>query len=414
MLGGVYNEDLLSTRRIRFLNIFSLIGCSMLLLFGIINIREAAVIPGAIEVIIAMLGLVNVVALRMTKHLHTAIAVLLTLMIVVLSVLLFTGGIANTGVFWFFTFPVLAFFLEGAADGFIWISMVFFLLLSTWILQSLGSIVTPYPDIVLRQLSVSLFVSTVLIYIYETINEQSTAVLSKEKEVEHMKTEFITLASHQLRTPLTEMRWLLELLEDEDVQNLSPKQQKMLSQVRGSNDRMGVILDALLNISRLGARELKIHPETTNLNTLADEVIAEMSARFQAKSIHFVFTKDENLPSILTDRKLIQQAYVNFLSNSLKYTPQGGHVTLQISATPTDIVSTLKDTGYGIPKDMQHRVFTRFFRGENIISIDTEGTGLGLYLTKEIVEACGGKVGFESEEGKGSTFWFSLPLNAQS
>ena len=233
--------------------------------------------------------------------------------------------------------------------------------------------------------------------------------ITREKDVDRMKTEFISLASHQLRTPLSSIKWLVELLLD-DYKGMNEEQIQIVKNVYESNQRMIDLVDGLLNISRIESGRIIIEPKATNLKTLVEKIVGELTPKIIEKELKVNIDIANDVPEISVDPKLISNVYLNFLTNSIKYSINKGQVNVKIYIKDSDVISEVKDSGLGIPKKQQARVFEKFFRADNVTRVVTDGSGLGLYLTKLIVEASGGKIGFESEELKGSTFWFSVPI----
>jgi len=235
--------------------------------------------------------------------------------------------------------------------------------------------------------------------------------ITKEKEVDRMKTEFISIASHQLRTPLSAIKWFAEMLLHGDAGKMPDEQVEFVKNISDSTDRMIEQVNALLNISRLESGRILVEPVPTDIKQLVTGIVGDLKERSEYAQQHLTVNVADDIPLIKLDPRLISQVYLNLLTNSIKYTPKGGSITVTINKKGNEVISQITDTGYGIPAGEQKKVFKKFFRGRNIIQVETDGTGLGMYLAKSIVDSSNGKIWFESSEAKGTTFWFSLPVD---
>ena len=237
--------------------------------------------------------------------------------------------------------------------------------------------------------------------------------VTKEREVDVMKTEFINLTSHQLKTPLSTINWYLELILDEDNGPLNDSQKDFLDEISKSNKKMVNMVNSLLNISRLERGTFSFDPTSLSLIELTSEVLDEYKEKIKSNQIQVktIFPKD--LPKIIFDRKIIKIILQNLISNAIKYSPSGKKITIDILEDKSKkmININVSDQGYGIPLDQHSRVFEKLFRADNVKEKNIEGTGLGLYLVKIIVEKIGGSIRFDSQEGIGTTFQVSLPTN---
>lgn len=232
-----------------------------------------------------------------------------------------------------------------------------------------------------------------------------------EEEVDRMKSEFISIASHQLRTPLSAINTYASMLSSGYEGELNKGQQAHMQTILTAVERMNQLITTLLDVSQLEAGTLSVRAKETDITALLDRIVKELSQAASAKSINLNIDCPAKL-TVRTDPLLLGEIFTNLLSNAIKYTPQKGSVKAKLRLKKDTISYCVKDTGYGIPRSMQDQVFTKFFRASNIQKTDTTGTGLGLYMVKQIADVMGGHLKFESRENKGSEFFFTLPLNS--
>jgi len=235
--------------------------------------------------------------------------------------------------------------------------------------------------------------------------------VTREKMIEKMKTEFVSVAAHQLRTPLSAIKWTLKMVLDEDLGEINNEQEEFLQDTYKSNERMITLVNNLLNVTRIEEGRYLYETEVGDVSKIVEQVFENHKEQAAKKEVKLKLEKaKEDFPKTLIDHEKIQIAVTNLMDNAIKYTPAGGEVKISLEHDKEKISFRISDTGVGIPKIQQERMFTKFFRGSNVVRMETEGSGLGLFITKNIIEAHGGEIWFESEEGTGTTFYFTLPV----
>jgi len=530
------------------LRVYSLLAFLTLTVFGCVHIvGDGELTVGYLEITGGVSILLNILALSVTRNVTLAKNVFLLVVLSFLALMLISGGTEGTGIFWFFVFPVITFFLAGKQQGILWMIGFFIVMMGIWLL-SLGGVIVeiPYDTIVLRQALLSVLVVTVGISAYEQSREwlvgqnlesrtalrtekmqaevilqhidegvvatdskgnvtfmnraaekllgwQASDVLNKkfidvvpmldaagrqvlpdsrplqravktdaslatiatyrckdgstipvsvmgipvtidgkvvggvgtfrdiseERSMVHAKSEFVTLASHQLRTPISAIAWVSELLLSGDIGKLSGEQRAQIDSIYKSNRRMAELVSEMLTVSSLDLDALPVIPQKIDIASVCADVIKEQKMIYKDKETIIKERYDAALPRISCDNEVTRLILRHLLSNAMKYTPKGGEVTVRIEKKYDEkilpdsrgsIVITVTDNGYGIPENVTNKIFTKFFRAKNIIHKDTDGTGLGLYIVKAVLDYVGGRVTFSSHEESGTTFTVLLPL----
>lgn len=220
------------------------------------------------------------------------------------------------------------------------------------------------------------------------------------------KDDFISMASHQLRTPLTSVKGYISMVLEGDAGKLTPKQKKLLNQSFFSAQRMVYLIADLLNVSRLKTGKFIVEPSNVNLANVVEEELVQLKETAAARSLKLTYEKPKKFPEVMLDETKIRQVIMNFADNAIYYTPSGGHIEVKLTETPTTIEFRVIDDGIGVPKREQPHLFTKFYRAGNARNARPDGTGLGLFMAKKVIVVQGGSVIFESKEGKGSTFGF--------
>jgi PAS domain S-box-containing protein len=236
--------------------------------------------------------------------------------------------------------------------------------------------------------------------------------ISREKLVERMKSEFVSVAAHQLRTPLSAIKWTLKMILDGDLGEITKEQREFLEKTYQSNERMINLINDLLNVTRIEEGRYLYKMVLADIGEICQTLIDNYKDEIERRNLKIKFQKPKALPKVMVDIEKISLAIQNLLENAIKYNLPGGEIEINLKRKDKEVEFVIKDTGVGIPKNQQGKVFTKFFRASNAMKIETEGSGLGLFITKNIVEAHGGKIWFESEEGKGTTFYFTLPIKS--
>jgi len=232
--------------------------------------------------------------------------------------------------------------------------------------------------------------------------------ITQEVEINRSKSDFVAIASHQLRTPLGSMKWNLQMLKAGDFGQLDGAASEVVGDVLEGTDRMIGLINDLLTVSRIDQNRVEDNPEELLMGEIVSSVVKEQSFFAQKRQINIENIVD-NQVKIRADKKRLREVIANLVSNGIKYNREGKMLTISAIAKDGETILAVADEGIGIPKSDQSRVFSRFFRADNAMRSDTEGSGLGLYVVKSYMERWGGRAYFESEVGKGTIFYLAFP-----
>jgi signal transduction histidine kinase len=225
-----------------------------------------------------------------------------------------------------------------------------------------------------------------------------------------IKSEFVSIVSHQLKAPLSGMRWASDVLVSDRIGKLNSKQEEYLKDVRESVSRMIRLVNDLLDVSKIESGKMEVNFQDIDLKEIIAVVVKELNSFAIANNVKLIIDTERKIDKVKTDPVRIKMVIQNFIDNAIKYTsPDKGVVKVFLENKDGNVYCSVKDNGLGISKAEQARIFDKFFRGNGVVKKQTIGTGLGLYIAKAAIESSKGKIGFESEKGKGSTFWFTLP-----
>lgn len=235
--------------------------------------------------------------------------------------------------------------------------------------------------------------------------------ITQGRRIDLAKSEFMSLASHQLRTPLTAMRWTMGRLQKSFHDRATLLERKLIADGKVSAARMSDTIDTMLHIARIESGMMKLKRQDICICDMLKDIV-ELYRDVHTARLQAVIVECPKDLFVRTDPQLLKEALSNLLNNAIKYTPESGKIQIRAKKENGKLVIEVQDSGYGIPAHQQDKIFSKFFRGENVVGKETAGTGLGLYLVSLIASVLDGKISFTSKEGQGSTFSFSLnPLS---
>lgn len=252
--------------------------------------------------------------------------------------------------------------------------------------------------------TLGILVVTIVLLILDFIIVNSFERLA---EVNLMKSEFIDIISHQLRTPLSNLKWTIESVLDGKT---SKREQELFRNLKGQNERMIALVNDIIYTSKIEEGKWDFKTEMVDVGSLVEKIVKDFFWLAKNKKIQIKIDIEKNLPKIITDPQKISHVFYNFLSNAIRYSRERGIVWINLKKVNDQIYCETKDSGIGIAKEDQRYIFKKFFRGRNILRYRTQGMGLGLFISKEIIHNLEGKIGFNSKKGTGSTFWIKLPI----
>ncbi|MFH1426109.1 MAG: ATP-binding protein [Candidatus Kerfeldbacteria bacterium] len=235
--------------------------------------------------------------------------------------------------------------------------------------------------------------------------------ITREKELDEIKSDFISVAAHQLRTPLAALKWFFKMMREGDAGRITKKQAALLDKAFDRSNEIIEIVNNLLDISEIEEGRFPYEFAEVNIDEVMETIVKGTQIDAEHKGVTVVYNKtDDELPPVDADKQKIRTAMQNLVDNAVKYSPRDSTVTVTASVKNNRFFITVEDQGIGIPKEDQQKIFTKFFRGQNAKEKETAGSGLGLYIVKNVIGRHRGQLWFESEVGKGTSFYISLPV----
>lgn len=250
---------------------------------------------------------------------------------------------------------------------------------------------------------------SVVVIIIISVGNVIIGSIERIAQANKIKSEFVTIASHQLKTPLSQLNWELEILLTKHKEGLNEKQIEIIKTISQAHEAMSRLVNDLLDVVRIDQRKFVLSKENINILEIVKNVIKNNKILANASNVEINLVSPEKISEIMGDKKRMGVVIDNLVSNAVKYIDKKGFVEIKIEENEKFINVTVKDNGVGIPEKQQDKVFQKFFRSNNAVRYQTEGTGLGLYISKNIVEQSGGNLWFKSIEGLGSEFFLTLP-----
>jgi PAS domain S-box-containing protein len=234
--------------------------------------------------------------------------------------------------------------------------------------------------------------------------------LTTEKAINKAKSKFISVAAHQLRTPLSGIKWIVKMALDGDIGEFNKEQTRLLEKAYANNEKIIGLIDDLLNVSRIEEGKFGYQIKKESFSELLNGTLSDFNYKIESKEIELVINKPQKIPFVYMDKEKVGLALQNIIDNAIKYTPAKGKIEITIKKKREFLEVSVKDSGVGIPEQDQVKIFSKFYRASNVSKSEISGSGLGLFIAKNIIEGHEGEIGLKSEENKGTEIIFKLPI----